>query len=249
MKMLSFLFLLMALPVGGYWQQAEPPTIFLVGDSTMADKPFKNGNPEKGWGQVLPLYLKEGIKVENHAVNGRSTKSFRDEGRWERVLQRARPGDYILIEFGHNDAKQQDPARYAAAETDYRQNLERFVREAREKGTKPVLATPIVRRKFNEQGELVETHGLYPEVVRQVAESHKVPLLDLHQQTRQLLNEWGEERSKMLFLHIEPGEYPALPEGEQDNTHLSPTGAFRVCDLAVAEMKQALPEMASYFKN
>ncbi|GAA4443038.1 hypothetical protein GCM10023188_43470 [Pontibacter saemangeumensis] len=241
------LLVLLVLPLLSYIQQ-EKPTIFLIGDSTLADKPYGKGNPEKGWGQVFPLYLQEGVKVENHAVNGRSTKSFRDEGRWDKVLQKLKKGDYVFIEFGHNDEKSEDPKRYAAPETDYRKNLERYVAETRAKGAIPVLATPIVRRKF-EGGELVDTHGKYPDVVREVAAKRKVPLLDLERKTKELVSRYGEERSKALFLHIAPSEYESLPEGREDNTHLSAYGAFRVSDLVVEEMREALPEVAKLLKE
>lgn len=223
-------------------------TVFLIGDSTVADKPYGNGNPEKGWGQVFPLYFEEGVKVENHAVNGRSTKSFIDEGRWDAVMEKLQPGDYVFIEFGHNDAKDQDPSRYAAPQTDYRKNLERFIADARAKGASPVLATPIVRRKFK-GGELRETHGEYPGVVREVAKQQQVPLIDLHQRTKALVETFGEERSKLLFLHLEPYEYESLPEGKEDDTHLSAYGAFKVSDLVAAEMRKALPELAKKLKK
>lgn len=223
-------------------------TWFLVGDSTVADKPYANGNPEKGWGQVFPLYVQEGLKIENHAVNGRSTKSFRDEGRWDTVLKRLKKGDYVLIEFGHNDAKSEDPKRYAAPDTDYRQNLERCIAETRAKGAVPVLATPIVRRKF-ENGQLVDTHGRYPAVVREVAARHNVPLLDLEKQTRELVSRYGEEKSKALFLHISPAEYESLPQGRADDTHLSAYGAFRVADQVVEEIRTNLPGLVKFLKK
>ena len=228
--------------------QQEEITIFLVGDSTVADKPYKISNPEKGWGQVIPLYFKEGVTIENHAVNGRSTKSFIDEGKWDIVLGRINSGDYVIIEFGHNDAKSEDPKRYAAADTDYRKNLQRFISETREKGGIPVLATPIVRRKF-EDGMLVETHGRYPEVVREVARSENVPLLDLHERTREIVSSLGEERSKNLFLHVQPGEYASHPEGKADDTHLSANGAFKVADLVKEEICRGIPALAVYFKE
>lgn len=228
--------------------QQRDITIFLIGDSTVADKPYGNGNPEKGWGQVFPLYFQEDVKVENHAVNGRSTKSFIDEGRWETVMERLQAGDYVFIEFGHNDSKQQDTSRYAAPQTDYRKNLERFIADVRSKGATPVLATPIVRRKF-EEGKLIETHGEYPGVVREVAKQQQVPLIDLHQRTKALVETFGEERSKLLFLHLEPYEYESLPEGKKDDTHLSAYGAFKVSDLVVAEMQEALPELAKKLKK
>ena len=224
-------------------------TIFMIGNSTMADKPFKDGNPEKGWGQIFPLYFKDRVKIENHAVNGRSTKSFLDEGRWAVVLNRIKPGDYIIIQFGHNDEKKKDPNRYAEAHTYYKWNLEKFVDQTREKDGIPILATPIVRRRFDEQGNFYGTHGDYPDVVREVAKEKNVVLLDLHKKTEELVKQYGEERSKMLYLFIEPGEYKSLPEGRIDNTHLSPLGAFRVCDLAAEEIKAKIEQLSTFLKE
>ncbi len=231
------------------WGPQQRKTIFLIGDSTVANKPYRVSNPEKGWGQVLPLYVDGSIRVENHALNGRSTKSFRDEGHWDNVRNRIKPGDYVIIEFGHNDQKADSPERYADAEVAFPAQLRQYVAEAREKGGIPVLATPIVRRKFDERGYLVETHGPYPDAVRQVSQQENVPLLDMHARTRELLLEWGPERSKALFLHVMPGQYEALPNGAVDDTHLSGTGAFKLCDLAVAEMKRSLPELAVHFNR
>jgi len=244
-----FLVFISLLTISSVLVQDGEKTLFLIGDSTVADKPYSNGNPEKGWGQVFPLYFKPGIKVENHAVNGRSTKSFRDEGRWDVVLNRLQPGDYVIIEFGHNDQKSHDTTRYAAAETDYRKNLIRCIDEAREHGGIPILATPIVRRRFDESGQFYDTHGLYPGVVREVAKLKNVPLLDLHVLTQQLLIKYGEERSKLLFLHILPGEYESLPGGREDDTHLSGVGAFVICDLVKSELSKGVPELSLYFKE
>ncbi|WP_439488687.1 rhamnogalacturonan acetylesterase [Algoriphagus sp.] len=227
----------------------EEITIFLVGDSTMADKPYAGSNPEKGWGQVFPLYFKEGIRFENHAKNGRSTKSFRAEGRWKTVMKRIKPGDYVIIEFGHNDQKINAKDRYAFADSTYRDNLKRFVAEVREKKGKPVLATPISRRSFDEDGKLLDTHGRYSEVVREVAEELNVPLFDLHAKTVEVIEQFGVEKSKELFLHYRPGDYSQFPEGKEDDTHLSPTGAFKVSDLAVEELKRELPELKKYLKD
>lgn len=229
--------------------QDDDITIFLVADSIVADKPFRDGNPEKGWGQVFPLYFKEGVHIDNHAVNGRSTKSFIDEGRWDKVLSLIKPGDYVIIQFGHNDQKIEDPERYTDPDTAYRANLKRYITNTRAKGGKPVLATPVMRRKFDEKGALRDTHGRYPQVVREVAKEEKVPLLDLHAKTSELLISYGEEGSKKLFLHIKPGEYHSLPDGREDNTHLSPYGAFRVCDLVIEEMREEVPELVQYIKD
>lgn len=245
-----------SVPPAGRAQQvpaapAAEITIFMIGNSTMADKPYtveKGGNPEKGWGQVFPLYFREGVRISNHAVNGRSTKSFISEGRWKNVLGLLRPGDYVIMEFGHNDQKEYDTTRYAAAETGYRSNLLMFISETRAKGGIPVLATPIVRRRFDEKGVFYDTHGKYPDVVRKLAASEKVPLLDLHRETRELLEQFGKEGSKALYLHIAPFEYASLPEGRSDDTHLSAYGAFKVCDLAASEVQRNVPGLAVYLK-
>lgn len=247
MKKLFLLLTMILCPLFALMQK-ENITIYMIGDSTMADKPYDKGNPEKGWGQVFPLYFKEGIKIENYAMNGRSSKSFRDEGRWDMILEKIRPGDYVIIEFGHNDQKEESPQRYSAPDTDYRNNLQRYIQDTRIKGGKPVLGTPIMRRRFDEDGQCYDTHGRYPEVVREVAAAENVPLLDLHKKTEQLLKDFGEERSKALFLHIFPGEYASLPKGKEDDTHLSAYGAFKVCDLAIEEIKQSVPEWVKYLK-
>lgn len=224
-------------------------TIFMIGNSTMADKPFNNGNPEKGWGQIFPLYFQEGIKIENHAVNGRSTKSFIDEGRWDSVQNKIKPGDYVIIEFGHNDAKKDDPKRFADANTNYKWNLEKFINETRKKGGIPILATPIVRRRFDEQGKFYDVHGDYPKVVRELSEKMEVLLLDLHKKSEEYIIKLGVERSKNFYLHIDADEYSSLPEGKIDDTHLSPTGAFRICDFASDEIKLKIPTLGKYLKN
>ena len=224
-------------------------TIFMIGNSTMADKPFNDGNPEKGWGQIIPLYFKEGIKIENHAVNGRSTKSFIDEGRWDSVVSKIKVGDYVIMEFGHNDAKKDDPKRFADANTDYKWNLEKFINDTREKGGIPILTTPIVRRRFDEQGKFYDVHGDYPKVVRELSEKMEVLLLDMHKKSEEYIIKLGVERSKKFYLHIDADEYSSLPEGKTDDTHLSPTGAFRICDFAADEIKLKIPQLAKYLKN
>lgn len=252
MRLVSIKILLLLVflgPVNSVAQVQCDITLFLIGDSTLANKPYAGSNPEKGWGQVLPLYLKKGIRVENHAVNGRSTKSFRDEGRWDIVKQKITPGDYVIIQFGHNDQKIESPDRYAAADTDYRSNLIRYINDAREKGAKPIIATPVSRRSFNEKGMLEDTHGRYSEVVREVANEMNVPLLDLHKRTVEVIQQFGVAKSKELFLHYKAGDYDKFPEGKRDDTHLSPTGAFKVADLAVEELKREVPEFEFFLKE
>ena len=218
---------------------ADPPVqprLHLVGDSTMADKPVDPPNPEHGWGQMLPRFFRHPAVVRNHAVNGRSTKSFLDEGKWQRVCEVLQPGDFVVIQFGHNDEKSADPARYAAAAGAYQENLARFIRETRARGATPILATPVARRKWDEAGQLVDTHGPYPEAMRAVATAEKVPLLELNQLTAELERAHGPEGSKKLHLWIGPGVYARKPDGYQDDTHFSSYGATAVATLAVREM-------------
>ena len=206
----------------------------------MADKPDPENNPERGWGQALPNLVSESVSVHNHAVNGRSTKSFIDEGRWEKVRATLHAGDYVLIQFGHNDEKNEDSTRYAAADGAYRVNLQRFVREARAAGATPILLTPIVRRQWSSTGALTNTHGKYPAAVRDVATAENVALIDAEQLTADLLKRYGDEKSKSLFVWTAQGEYPAFPASRSDNTHLSPAGAREVAALIAKQLPPSL---------
>jgi lysophospholipase L1-like esterase len=223
---------------GAATEPGAAPKVHLVGDSTMADKPTDPPNPERGWGQMLPALFRDPTMVVNHAVNGRSTKSFIDEGRWQQVLAALRPGDYVLIQFGHNDEKSADPKRYAAPDGAYQDNLRRFIRESRAHGALPILATPVVRRKWDAKGNLVDTHGEYPDAMRSVAREENVPLLELQRLTVALLEKQGVEESKRIYLWIPAGAYASLPTGRQDDTHFSADGATAVAELAVQEMRR-----------
>ena len=207
-------------------------TVFMIGDSTMADRPTPERNPYRGWGQMLPQFLDDSVAVRNFAVNGRSTKSFIDEGRWTAVLAQLQPGDYVIIQFGHNDEKREDPKRYTDPNGSYRDNLRRFVTESRAKGATPILFTSIARRDFTPAGTLHDTHGAYPQATRDVATALHVPLVDLQQTTSALLTGAGPERSKLLFGWVAPGTNEMYPEGLSDDTHLSVTGATEVARLA-----------------
>lgn len=221
--------------------------IFLIGDSTMANKPLID-NPERGWGQLFPNYFDESVEIQNHAVNGRSTKSFRDLGHWDKVIEQLKPGDWLFIQFGHNDSKIEDPKRYAAPQTDYRQNLTRYIQEAKAKGAKPILLTPVMRRSFDEQGNFIDTHGEYPGVVKEVAIKENVPLIDLHQSTKKLIVNQGVEYSKELFLSFGKGYYGTLPEGKEDNTHFSDYGARQVAALVMDSIRSLNLDLVKHFK-
>ena len=209
--------------------------VFMIGDSTMADKP-ERALPEYGWGQVLNHFFTDAIVVDNHAKNGRSSKSFIDEGSWEKVITQVQKGDYVIIQFGHNDQKS-DTARYTGPFDTYQDNLKRFINETMEKGGIPILCTSIVRRLFNENGTLRDSHGDYLTGVKQVANETGVYFIDMEAKTRKLVESMGQEKSKQLYLFFESGIYPHRPEGKEDNTHLSQLGAFTIAGLAVEEMK------------
>lgn len=223
-------------------------TAFMIGDSTMATKKDPGKNPEVGWGQVFHEFFNDEVAVQNHAVNGRSSKSFINEGRWQVVLDALQPGDYVFIQFGHNDQKIKDSTRYTNPCTGYRKNLEKFVNETRYKGANPVLLSSIVRRKFNEYGTLEDTHGVYPFIVRDVARDMDIPFIDLQLKTEDLVISLGPEKSKELYLWIKPGENDYVPDGKEDNTHLNYKGAKKVAGLAVEGIKELKLPLANFLK-
>lgn len=209
----------------------EKPRIFLIGDSTCANKnPYDA--PETGWGQVLPELFTNAIEIQNHAVNGRSTKSFRNQGLWKKVYDQLHKGDYVFIQFGHNDQKESDTTRYAAAQTDYRKNLIRYIEETQAKGATPVLFTPVMRRKFDESGKFIDQHGQYPVVVREIAKQYNITLIDMHTSSQKIIEQHGVEGSKKIFMNIAGGIYPKFPKGLEDNTHFTVYGAKLMAGLA-----------------
>ncbi len=215
--------------------QSTPVTIFLAGDSTMAAK-APDKKPEAGWGEMLESRFKPGtVKVDNRAMNGRSTTSFIAEGRWKALIESVSKGDYVFIQFGHNDQKKDKPGVYAPPEQ-YRANLANFVKDVREKGANPILLTSIARRRY-EGGRLVPTHGDYPGFVREAAKELNVPLIDMERRSDLLLVRVGEEESKKIYLHLKPGDNPNYPKGIADNTHLSTYGAGIIADLAIDAIK------------
>jgi lysophospholipase L1-like esterase len=222
------------------------PLVHLAGDSTMAQKPLDL--PERGWGMALNGLFKDPAMVVNHAVNGRSTKSFINEGRWVRLIGALQPGDYVIVQFGHNDEKVENPSVGTNPATEFRDNLRRFIRETRAKQATPVLATPVARRKFNAAGQLTPTHGVYPDAIRAVAAEEKVALLDLEVATSKWLQESGDEPSKKFFMWIEPGAHPKIPGGRKDDTHFVEAGAVKVAELAAAQIRELKLPLAQWLK-
>lgn len=214
----------------------KPLTIHLAGDSTLAEKRWRQ-RPETGWGESLQSFLNEDrAHVANHAVDGASTRTFIATGRWQALLDQAARGDYVFVQFGHND----EP-RHKASHTspdEYRSNLIRFVAEVRARQATPVLMTPIVRRRFDANGAFVDMHGAYPDIVREVASQQSTTLIDLHRASEALLKKLGPDSSRRLFLHLQPLRHFNHLRGIADDTHLSAAGAEAMARLAIAEMKK-----------
>ena len=197
-------------------------TIFWAGDSTVKQNSILT-YPQTGIGQVFDRYTKRTeVQIENHAENGRSTKQFLDEGRLVPIYDRMQPGDFLFIQFGHNDAKIEDPARYTDPDGEYAENLERFVNAARNKGATPVLITPLARRLFREPHM---SHAPYANSMKRVAEKLGVALIDLNAMSEALVDELGEQ-AKDYYMNLPAGAYPHYPDGLVDNTHLKPDGAM-----------------------
>lgn len=212
--------------------------IYWAGDSTIKNNTYAT-YPQTGIGQALPYYLKRNIEVCNFAENGRSTRSFIDEGRLDLIKNLIRQGDFLFMSFGHNDAKSEDPLRYTAPYEDYQNNLKQMIDMAREKGAYPVLITPLYRRLFDDQGQVVcNSHLDYPAAMQQLAEREAVPCLDLCGHSYDLIGRYGVEKSKDLFMNFVAGQYENYPDGLADNTHLRFEGAVLFAGVIAGELKR-----------
>ncbi len=209
-------------------------TIYLCGDSIAAYYPPEQA-PRAGWGQLLGDFL-PGIRVENRAMGGRSTKSFLSEGRLQRIETEIRAGDLLLIQFAHND--ESDLVwRHTDPRTRFRHNLEIFIDTALQNHAIPVLMTPICIRNWQD-GKLQESHGDYPAVIRALAFQRSVFMIDHYAESMRLVRETGEEESKKLYMNPEPGEFPAFPDGLKDNAHTCRAGAEAYARMAAEALKQ-----------
>lgn len=245
LAILFILSILLIFPIAS--EARDPITVYLTGDSTCADKQADK-RPETGWGEMFRQHFKEGkVKIDNRALNGRSSRSFRAEGEWQKVIDVLKKGDYVFIQFGHNDQKE-GTDRYASP-ADYGRNLIRFIEEVRAKKAIPVLLTPVMRRRFDDKGEFYDTHGEYPGVVRSIAKEYKTPLIDMHRGSETVIRQYGPEGSKKLFLQLKPGENINYPKGVEDNTHFSPLGAEEMAKLAVAGIREQKLGLKKYLKD
>jgi lysophospholipase L1-like esterase len=220
-------------------------TVFLAGNSTVTDQ---EKEPWAAWGQMIPCFFTKDVVVANYAESGEALKSFVAENRLKKIMQNIRPGDYLFIQFGHNDQKQNSSA-YVEAFTGYKDELKLFIREARERGARPVLVTSMHRRNFDENGKIINTHGNYPEAMRQVASEEHVPLIDLNAMSALLYEALGVEGSKRAFVHYPANSFPGQEKELADNSHHSTYGAYQLAKCIVEGIKSNVPDLAAYLKD
>lgn len=211
-------------------------TLFLAGDSTVTDQE-EGGYPYAGWGQMLQMFFKHDVAVSNHAMSGRSSKSFMNEARLDAIWNEIKPQDFLFIQFGHNDQKPGE-GRFADPATTYPENLKRYIDGARERDAIPVLVTSVHRRYYEADGTLRDTHGDYLSAVRKLAAEESVPLIDLADKTKALFEQLGPEGTKNLFMWGAPGEFMNFPAGVEDNTHFQERGGIEIAKLVVEEIRR-----------
>ena len=240
MKRFTYFILVFAFITMSFINHNNKLTVWLVGDSTMSIKE-KSAYPETGWGMPFAVFFDSTVSINDVAQNGRSTKSFIDEQRWKYVMDNLHAGDYVLIQFGHNDEVKEKVGRYTTPE-EFSNNLDRFVKDVRGKDATPVLITPVARRKFDSSGNIIDTHRQYAQLVRDVAKKDNVAMIDLDKKSMELLQQTGPENSKLFFNYLKPGEHPNYPNGKEDDTHFNELGARKMAELVLHEIQdQHLP--------
>lgn len=238
------MFLPLLLIMVAFAPPADNIRVWLIGDSTVCDQPLDRF-PVTGWGTPFKLFFDSTVTVSNHARGGRSTRTFISEGRWQKVFDSLKSGDYVLMQFGHNDeAKEPQYSDRYTPVPDYKKNLIRFITEARSKNAHPVLVTPVTRMRFDKQGNIEETHKEYSAAVWEVGRLYKVPVIDLDSMSRNLLQQYGPERSKDLFMFLDSMQNPHYPAGRKDWTHFNEYGARRMAELVLAEIRRQKLELA-----
>jgi lysophospholipase L1-like esterase len=215
--------------------------LFLAGDSTMTDQA---NEPYVGWGQAFPLFVGDRAVVANHAESGRALRSFQAEHRLDKILAQLRKDDFVLIQFGHNDQKEKGEG--VGAFTTYAQRLGAYIDAVQAKGGKPVLITAVARRRFDAQGQVVESLGDFPEAVRRVAKERSLPLIDLNASSKQVYQALGVEKSKLALLHYPAGTFPGQTEPLRDDTHFSAYGAYEMARCVTEGIRQGVPALAAF---
>lgn len=220
--------------------------VWLIGDSTMCQYDTDRA-PLAGWGMPFKYFFDSSVTIENRAKGGRSTRTFIQENLWQPIADNLQEGDHVLMQFGHNDEAKEP--QYAARYTpvpDYKNNLVKFINESRVKKAIPVIITPVTRMRFDKDGKQQETHAEYTAACYDVAKQHNVPLIDLDKKSRELLQQFGMENAKLLFMQLAPGENPHYPEGQKDNTHFNDFGARKIASLVLEGLKENKLELAEY---
>ena len=212
-------------------------------NSTVVDQ---DNEPWASWGQMIPHFFGTDVCIANYAESGESANTFIAAGRLKKALSQIKKGDYLFMEFGHNDQKQKGPGK--GAYYSFMTSLKTFIDEARARGAYPVLVTPTQRRSFDATGHIRDTHEDYPEAMRWLAAKENVPLIDLNEMTRTLYEALGTETSKRAFVHYPAGTYPGQTKAFEDNTHFNPYGAYQIAQCVIEGMKKAVPELAKYLK-
>jgi lysophospholipase L1-like esterase len=215
--------------------------LFIVGDSTASIKSDES-RPESGWGEYLHLFLPNDVKICNHALNGRSSKSFIKQGHLKEIEQTIKQGDLLLIQFGHNDQKSEDPDRFTEPDFEYPKMIEQYILLARSKHATPILLSSMTRRNFIDSHQLNHpTVGIYPQKMKQIASLHGCCFIDVYRLSTQVFESLGDELSKDYFMHLSSGDYPSYPNGIMDNTHLNSKGALTIASvIAMALIKNNL---------
>ncbi|QIL89998.1 phosphate ABC transporter permease [Microbulbifer sp. SH-1] len=247
MKILKQLFTVSALLAAGATCAADSETtVFMAGDSTMAIKEIKD-YPETGWGVPFAVFFEDSVNVDNRAMNGRSTRTFIEEGRWAGIMDELKAGDYVIIQFGHNDESESKKDRYTTPEQ-YKTNLSRFINDVRKAKAEPILMSPITRRYFEGEHKIKHTHPYAP-LVREVAAEEKVEFIDMEVVTREYFQAMGDRDSALRFMHIAPDLHPNYPVGVRDDTHLNNLGAREVAQLVLAELRKREHPLAKRLRN
>lgn len=221
-------------------------TIYIAGDSTVQNC-TPEYYPQAGWGRLFYKYFKETVKVDNHAMGGRSAKSFIREERLDKIFELIKEGDYLFIQFGHNDEKL--PGGFADPRGTYKAYLKYYIDGARERGAIPVLFTPVNRRRFDLNGNFFMTHGAYPDAVKELGRELSAPVVDLCSLSKDLYIKLGVEKSKELHLYLEKGESPNYPDGSRDDTHYNQYGGFVLAGIIAEEIKRMGILEADCFKD
>ncbi len=219
-------------------------TIFLAGNSTVVDQ---EKEPWASWGQMITNFLKPEIIVANFAESGEALLSFKREKRLQKILSLMKKDDYLFIEFAHNDQK--PGSAHLDPFTTYKDELKYFISKARKKGGIPVLVTSMHRRKFDENGKIINTLGDYPEAMRQTAEETHTTLIDLNKMSKKLFEALGPEGTKKAFVHYPAGTFPGQTSELKDNTHFNPYGAYQLAKCIVEGIRNSNLDLKNYLKN